>query len=81
LANVHVQHDSDRLPDRIASSMANVWPEVRLLDSEGFLSRNAVVMAGRVVNLLPPYVIVPPETEANLIDKELATMRYRPWRA
>jgi hypothetical protein len=32
-------------------------------------------------NLLPPYVIVPPETEANVIDKELATMRYRPWRA
>ena len=80
LANVHVQHDSDGLPDRIAGNMANVWPEVRLLDSEGFFGRNAVVMAGRVANLLPPYVIVPPETEANVIDKELATMRYRPWR-
>lgn len=80
-ANVHVQHDSDWLPDRIASGMANVWPEVRLLDSEGFSGRNAVVMAGAVANLQPPYVIVPPDTEANEIDTELATMRYRPWRS
>jgi spermidine synthase len=80
LANVHVQHDGDQLPDRIANSMAYVWPEVRVLDSEGFLGRNAVVMAGVVANLQPPYVIVPPEADANAIDKELATMRYRPWK-
>jgi spermidine synthase len=79
LANVHVQHDADELADRIASSMAYVWPEVRVLDSEGFLGRNAVVMAGTVGNLQPPYVIIPPETDANAIDKELATMRFRPW--
>jgi len=80
LANVHVQHDGDQLPDRIANSMAYVWPEVRVLDSVGFLGRNAIVMAGAVANLQPPYVIVPPEAESNAIDKELATMRYRPWR-
>jgi spermidine synthase len=81
LANVHVQHDGDQLPDRIANSMAYIWPEVRVLDSEGFLGRNALVMGGAVANLQPPYVIVPPEAEANAIDKELATMRYRPWKA
>ena len=80
LANVHVQHDGDHLPDRIAGSMANIWPDVRLLDSEGFFGRNAVVMAGAVANLQPPHVIILPETDANAIDKELATMRYRPWR-
>lgn len=81
LANVHVQHDSDGLPDRIASSMTNVWPQVRLLDSEGFLGRNAIVMAGSVAELQPPCVIIPPDTEANAVDEELATMKYRPWRA
>lgn len=80
LANVHVQHDGDHLPDRIAGSMANIWPDVRLLDSEGFSGRNAVVMAGAVANLQPPHVIIPPETDASAIDEELATMRYRPWR-
>ena len=80
LVNVHVQHDGDHLPDRIAGCMANIWPDVRLLDSEGYCGRNAVVMAGAVANLQPPHVIIPPETDANAIDKELATMRYRPWR-
>jgi spermidine synthase len=79
-ANVHVKHDLDGLPDRIASDMSNVWPNVRLLDSEGFLGRNAIVMAGVVAHLRTPYVILPPETDANAIDKELATMKYRAWR-
>ncbi|MES2292306.1 MAG: fused MFS/spermidine synthase [Pseudomonadota bacterium] len=78
--NVHVRHDADELPDRIASGMADVWPEVRVLDSEGYLGRNAIVMAGAVAHLQPPQVIVPPETDAKVIDEELATMKYRPWR-
>lgn len=78
--NVHVKHDLDGLPDRIASDMSNVWSNVRLLDSEGFLGRNAIVMAGVVAQLRTPYVILPPETDANAIDKELATMKYRAWR-
>lgn len=78
LTNVHVLHDADDLPDCIAAGMANIWPDVRLLDSQGFWGRNAVVLAGTVADLQPPCIIVPPQTDADAIDQELATMRYRP---
>jgi spermidine synthase len=80
-ANVHIKHEQDDHADRIADCMANVWPEVRLLDSEGLLGRNAIVMAGNVAQLRAPYVLCPPTAESNAIDAELATMKYRAWRA
>jgi spermidine synthase len=76
-ANVHVQHDLDGAADRMADCMSNVWPEVRLLDAEGTLGRNAIAMAGAVSQLGLPYVQMPPVTDWNDIEKELASMRYR----
>jgi hypothetical protein len=61
--------------------MANVWSNVRLLDSDGFFWRNAIVMAGNVSQLSAPYVLVTPTIESNAIDAELATMRFRAWRS
>ena len=80
-ANVHVQHDFDHHADRLAECMANVWPNVRLLDSDGFIWRNAIVMAGNVSQLSAPYVLVTPTIESNAIDAELGTMRFRAWRS
>ena len=76
-ANVHVQHDLDGSADRIADCMSNVWPHVRLLDFEGALGRNAIVMAGVVSRLAPPYVESPPASNWNEIERELASMRFR----
>ena len=76
-ANVHVKHGLDDHADRLADCMSNVWPQVRLLDSQVSLGRNVVAMAGAVSHLSPPYVLVQPTADANEIDAELAMMRYR----
>jgi spermidine synthase len=80
-ANVHVKHDLDFYADRFAHGMTKVWKNVRLLDSEGVLGRNAIVMAGDVSHLRAPYMLVPPTSDANRIDKALAAMRFRAWSA
>ena len=80
-ANVHVRNDFDRHVDRIADCMSNVFPNVRLLDSEGFDGRNAIVMAGAVSRLQAPSMIVPPAVDRNTIESELATMKFRAWRS
>jgi len=80
-ANVHVKHDFDRHVDGIADCMSNVFPNVRLLDSEGFDGRNAIVMAGAVSCLQAPSMIVPPATDCDTIQSELATMKFRAWRS
>lgn len=80
-ANIHVQHDCDRYADRIADCMSNVFSEVRLLDSEGYDGRNAIVMAGAVANLCPPNMIVPPQADRDVIESELAEMKFRAWRS
>ena len=80
-ANVHVKNDSDSHVDRIAEGMANVFPEVRLLDSQGFDGRNAIVMAGAVSRLQAPGMIVPPAADCEEIKAELATMKFRAWRS
>jgi protein-L-isoaspartate O-methyltransferase len=49
--NVHVENDLDHAADRMADEMAKVWPDVRILDREGSTHRNAIVMAGGVLDL------------------------------
>jgi spermidine synthase len=80
-ANVHVQHDLDHHADRIASCLSKAFPDVRLLDSEGYRGRNAIVMAGSVSHLHTPNLITPPTADRELIESELATMKFRAWRA
>ena len=79
-ANVHVKHDFDDYADRVANTMKNTWKDVRLLDAEGICGRNAIVMAGRVSHLRAPSLLVPPVTNVDSIDNELARLRFRAWR-
>lgn len=80
-ANVHVENNSDIRPDRIADCLSNVFHDVRLLDSEGYNSRNAIIMAGAVSRLRPPSLIEPPAAYRDVIETELATMKFRPKKA
>jgi hypothetical protein len=57
--------------------MADVWPEVRLLDTSGLHRRNAIAMGGAVSKLGRPYLLMFPAADANLVDAELAAMNYR----
>ncbi|HVZ68744.1 MAG TPA: fused MFS/spermidine synthase [Rhizomicrobium sp.] len=79
-ANVYVKHDLDATPDRFASRMAHIWPNVRLLDSQGWRNRNAIAMAGDVGELNVPALLERPQIDADEIEAELATMRFRNWK-
>lgn len=76
-ANVHVEDDLDESADRLAGQMAEVWPDVRILDTQGARGRNVIVMAGAVSQLSRPYVLVPPSVDVNIIDAELAALSFR----
>ncbi|MGZ5936049.1 MAG: spermidine synthase [Rhizomicrobium sp.] len=75
--NIHIAHDTDIVADQIVDCMADVWPEVRLLDTSGLHRRNAIAMGGAVSNLGRPYLLMFPAADANLVDAELAAMNYR----
>jgi spermidine synthase len=77
LANVHLENDLDDAALRVADHMANVWPEVRLLDAPGQRSRNAIIMAGDVAGLKEPALIMPPSIGAQEIADELAALRFQ----
>jgi spermidine synthase len=79
--NVHVEHDLDDAPDLMATTIANVWPNVRLLDAQGYTNRNAIVMAGDVLGVKKPVLLMRPEIAADEIDAELESMEFRSWRA
>lgn len=77
-ANVHLQNDFDRRADHIAACMREFWSDVRILDSEGALDRNAIVMAGAVSQLDTPHLTIPPAIDARLVERELLSMKFRP---
>lgn len=77
LLNVIVASDDDRTPDRIARTMKTAWRNVRLLDSDGWLDRNAIVAAGSVAKLKRPKLSMPPMRGAPKIAKSLAEMKFR----
>jgi spermidine synthase len=79
--NVHVAHDLDDAPDLMATTIANVWPNVRLLDVQGCTNRNAIVMAGDVLGVKKPVLRRRPEIAADEIDAELEAMEFRSWHA
>jgi spermidine synthase len=80
-ANVHVKHDFDDYADRLAKTMKDVWPDVRVLDAQGSCDRNAIVMAGGVSHLRAPRLLVRPLTNAGGIENELARLRFRAWKS
>jgi len=77
LLNVIVASDDDRMPDRIARTMKTTWRNARILDSDGWLDRNAIVAAGSVRTLRRPKLLMPPAHGAGKIVKALSELTFR----
>ncbi len=77
VVNVHVENDLDSAADRMASEMAKVWPDVRILDRVGQTNRNAILMAGGVRELQKPTLLMRPAMDAGEIVAELEAMAFR----
>jgi spermidine synthase len=80
LVNIVVLAQNDPAPDRIAATMKKVWRGVRLLDSDGFETRNAVAIAGAVKGLKRPRLRMAPAAGARKLAKGLAELSFRPLR-
>ena len=81
MINVMVASDEDRTPDRIARVMRKSWRHVRLLDADGWIDRNAVIVAGAVRNLKRPRLLVPPARSARRLAADLKELAFRQTRA
>ena len=77
LMNVIVDDDDDPAPDDLVRRMRKQWRGVRLLDTDGWVDRNAVIAAGAVSKLTKPRVLMPPKTGAKKLRKELAILNWR----
>lgn len=80
LMNVIVDDDEDRTPDNLVRAMRRNWPRVRLLDTDGWVDRNAVIAAGAVSGLRKPVVLMPPSPGGRKLARELAVLDWRPIR-
>ena len=80
LMNVIVDSDEDKTPDCLVRLLRKQWSKVRLLDTDGWVDRNAVIAAGSVAKLRKPKVLMPPRTGAKKLRKELAVLDWRPLR-
>ena len=78
LENVLVADDDDRSPDERVRLLQETWPdEVRLLDSDGWVDRNAVIAAGAVRGLRKPKLIVRPARGVKKLERHIASLRFR----
>jgi spermidine synthase len=80
LMNVIVEDDDDRTPDILVRAMRAQWGRVRLLDTDGWTDRNAVIAAGAVTNLKKPKVLLPPRPGAAKLERQLDILDWRPTR-
>ncbi|HWA68333.1 MAG TPA: fused MFS/spermidine synthase [Rhizomicrobium sp.] len=77
LMNVIVADDKDRTPDNLVRAMRALWPRVRLLDTDGWVDRNAVIVAGRVSGLKKPVVLTPPKPGCAKLARQLDILDWR----
>lgn len=77
LLNIIVADDDDATPDDIVRLMRKIWARARLLDSDGWIDRNAVALAGAVAKLKRPRLLMPPARGAKKFAASLATMKFR----
>ena len=77
LMNLIVADDDDTRPDDIVRRMRKTWSKVRLLDSDGWIDRNAVAAAGAVGKLTRPHLLMPPSRGAKKFAAGLRTMKFR----
>jgi len=80
LMNVIVEDDDDRTPDILVGAMRAEWGRVRLLDTDGWTDRNAVIAAGAVTNLKKPEVLMHPRPGAAKMERQLDILDWRPVR-
>lgn len=77
LMNVIVDDDDDRTPDILVRAMRARWGRVRLLDTDGWTDRNAVIAAGAVTNLKKPKVLMHPKPGGAKLERELDILDWR----
>lgn len=77
VVNITVQDDDDDTPDRFCMLMRTAWRSVRLLDTDGYVDRNAVAIAGRVRRLNVPRLMIRPHRRAKQIARELKGLEFR----
>jgi spermidine synthase len=75
--NITVQDDDDDTPDRFCRLMQTAWGRVRLLDTDGYVDRNAVAIAGRVAGMKRPRLLMKPARRAKSIARELKGLGFR----
>ena len=79
-SNLLAEHDLDKKADRYAAVARRAWNEVRILDTQGLISRNTLVIAGDVSRLRKPVLRLPPLMCREKISSLLGQMAFRPWR-
>jgi SAM-dependent methyltransferase len=77
LENTLADDDNDRRPDRRARLLQETWPDVRLLDCDGWVDRNAVLAAGAVRGLRRPRLTLRPARGAKKLERELESLTFR----
>lgn len=77
LMNVIVADDDDKTPDIMVRAMRRFWSKVRLLDTDGWVDRNAVIAAGAVTKLKKPRVLTAPIPGGAKLKRELAVLDWR----
>ena len=77
LMNVIVADDDDPAPDGLVRTMRAQWRGVRLLDTDGWVDRNAVIVAGAVTKLKKPRLLMPPKPGGAKMAKQLAILDWR----
>jgi SAM-dependent methyltransferase len=77
LMNVIVDDDDDETPDDLVRALRRQWRGVRLLDTDGWVDRNAVIAAGAVASLKKPKVLMPPAPGGAKLAKELDILDWR----
>jgi spermidine synthase len=77
LMNVIVADDDDATPDDLVRTLRRLWPRVRLLDTDGWVDRNAVIAAGAVTKLTKPRILMAPKPGAAKMRRQLAILNWR----
>jgi len=78
--NVLLDHDFDWTADDIAFSLAMTGLEIQMLDTQGDIDRNAIVIGSGAGRLQPPTVLIVPDIQHEQIADALGNMRFRTWR-
>jgi spermidine synthase len=76
LANLILADDDDPKAARLMRTMRKTWRTVRLLDSIGYVNRNAVIAAGSVRNLKKPRLLMPPAVGARKLAADLKVLDF-----